>query len=465
MANCATAISYCRICRNSELISIFDLGSHALSSRFPTKDEPDPIEAPLVLVKCDDTNDQSHCGLLQLSHNVSADELYLQHYGYRSGLNATMPQHLTSLVREIEDKANIHEGDIILDIGSNDCTLLKAYSLGDKLKRVGIDPTGKQFSQYYPEDVCLLPTFFDQDIFVAKYGDSKAKVVTTISMFYDLPDPVAFARDIKAILADDGIWVTEQSYCVTMLERNSFDTICHEHLEYYTLKQLKYIADKVGLKIIDVSLNECNGGSFRITLAHDHADVKVNEESVSVLLKKEEELALHTLKPLHEFIERCESMKEDLMDFLVSQKKADKSVYLYGASTKGNTLLQYYGLDQSIITAAAERNTEKYGRRTPRTNIPIVPEKEMREKRPDFLLVLPWHFKKEFLEREREYLENGGTIIFPMPNLEIYGSGGLAVGSDCFISDEAHHMHDNSPNNDNDKPVAIYSVVKPEKKQ
>lgn len=416
--NMATQITCCRICRNSSLLTIFDLGSHVLGSRFPKLNELDPMEAPLILVKCDDRSNSSNCGLLQLSHNVSGDELYMQQYGYRSGLNNTMIQHLDSLVKEIEDKVELKESDIVLDIGSNDCTLLKSYKQGNILRRVGIDPTGKQFSKYYPSNVSLIPDFFSANLFKDKFGEDKAKVVTSISMFYDLPDPVAFASDIKSILAPDGIWITEQSYCLTMLERNSFDTICHEHLEYYTLKQLTHIANTVGLKILDVSLNECNGGSFRVTFGHNG----IESDRVKEMIKHEDNMKLHTLSPLIEFVNRCAAMKDELMNFLKPKVSSGKKIYLYGASTKGNTLLQYYGLDNSIITAAAERNPEKYGCRTPRTNIPIISEAEMRAQNPDYLLVLPWHFKKEFLEREKEYLENGGTIIFPVPTLEVYNN-------------------------------------------
>lgn len=417
----ATKITCCRICRNPNLLTVFDLGSQALSSRFPKIGDRDPIEAPLTLVKCDDTTDQAKCGLLQLSHNVSGDELYLQHYGYRSGLNNTMIQHLGGLVKEIEGKIELKTDDVVLDIGSNDCTLLKTYSLGDKLYRLGIDPTGKQFAQYYPDSVCLKADFFNADTY-SQATCNKAKVVTTISMFYDLPDPVAFAKDIKSVLAPDGIWVSEQSYCLTMLERNSFDTICHEHLEYYTLQQFQYIAHAAGLRIVDVSLNECNGGSFRVTLAHDDSSLK-QSEAVDTMVQREKEIALYTLKPLAAFVQRCEHMKMELMLFLSEQKAAGKTIYLYGASTKGNTLLQYYGLDHTIITAAAERNPEKYGRCTPRTHIPIISEAEMREQKPDFLLVLPWHFKTEFLQREKEYMARGGIIVFPLPQLEVYQDG------------------------------------------
>ncbi len=415
-------VNQCRICHNKDLIDIIDLGEQCIASRFPSMGEPDPIEAPLKLIKCNDESDSSHCGLIQLAHNVDPGILYSDHYGYRSGINSTMPKHLKGLVREIEERIHLENNDIILDVGSNDSTLLKSYSKEAKLRRIGIDPTGLQFKEYYPEDVTLVPTYFSKDAFCEKFNDEKARVVTTISMFYDLPDPIAFTRDIKSILAEDGIWVTEQSYCVTMLEKNSFDTICHEHLEYYTLKQIQFIADAVGMKIVDISLNECNGGSFRITLAHNDSDIPINHAAIQSIKEKEDALSLHTCEVLHEFFKRCNSMKEELVRFLTEQKLAGKSIYIYGASTKGNTLLQYYGLDNFVITAAAERNPRKYGHRTPKTNIPIIPEKEMREAPPDFLLVLPWHFKDEFIEREKAYLDYGGALIFPLPTLTIYST-------------------------------------------
>jgi hypothetical protein len=383
-----------------------------LSSRFPAKDEPDPIQVPLILVKCNDQNNDC-CGLLQLKHTTSSDELYLCHYGYRSGLNNTMIQHLGNLVDEIKSKVNLQPFDVVLDIGSNDCTLLKSYNI-DNLQCVGIDPTGKQFKEYYPDDVILVPTFFDQTVY-NQHVTKKAKVVTSISMFYDLPDPISFVKDIKNILADDGIWVSEQSYCVTMLENNSFDTICHEHLEYYTLKQLLYIAKATDLEIIDVTLNACNGGSFRVTFAHPNVFTVSN--NVQDMIKQEELLTLNTL---FDFNQRIEHNKNKLVEFLRTEKEQNKTIYLYGASTKGNTLLQYYSLDHTVITAAAERNPEKYGRRTPGTNIPIISENNMRKQKPDYLLVLPWHFKSEFLIREKEYMQNGGTIIFPLPTIEYY---------------------------------------------
>lgn len=419
-----TTQTRCRICGNTDLITITDLGHHALSCRFPFKGEPTPMVAPLVLVKCDDITDPERCGLVQLKHNVSPEELYFHNYGYRSGLNRTMTNHLAQMAQENAMKVHqIEAGDVILDIGSNDCTLLKAYPFSPEMVQyVGIDPTGAQFKQYYPPHVALEVDFFNYEAFSKVCPDRKAKIITSISMFYDLPSPMDFMRDIKRALHPDGIWVLEQSYIVSMLDTLSFDTICHEHLEYYALKQMKWMTERVGLKIVDVALNDCNGGSFRLTVAHAESSYQPNQERLESLHKLERDLGLDTLTAYMSFNAQCEVTKTEIIRLLKDYKQSGKEIYLYGASTKGNTLLQYFGLDHTLITAAAERNVEKYGRRTPQTDIPIISEQEMRDKKPDVLLVLPWHFKQEFIEREQDYIKSGGIMIFPLPKLDVIRS-------------------------------------------
>lgn len=412
----------CRICGNHNLVEVTNLGNHALSGRFPFKDEPTPLNAPLVLIKCnDDCNDHNDCcGLVQLKHNVPTDELYFHNYGYRSGLNQTMTQHLGHLTQEICQLVNVEQGDIIIDIGSNDCTLLKSYPYPSSMVNyVGIDPIGKQFAQFYPPSVTLIESFFNYKTFYDIFPNKKAKIITSISMFYDLPSPMDFMKDIKKILHPNGLWVLEQSYIISMLQSLSFDTICHEHLEYYALKQIEWMTERTGLRIIDVSLNDCNGGSFRLTLTHQDNKYVVNQTNLNRIRDMETQMRLDTMTPYHQFNQQCDNVKQQLITILKIYKQNGKQIYLYGASTKGNTLLQYFGIDKTIITAAADRNIEKYGRRTPQTDIPIISEKEMRDKKPDVLLVLPWHFKKEFIEREKEYLEKGGIMIFPMPKLEV----------------------------------------------
>jgi NDP-4-keto-2,6-dideoxyhexose 3-C-methyltransferase len=401
-----STIEFCRICKSNKLVDILDLGHQGLASRFPSANEEDPQKVPLVLVKCDNPE----CSLVQLKHTVTNTELYEHAYGYRSGINATMTNHIQDLVKNIESRVKLEEGDVVVDIGSNDATLLKSYS-AQGIRKFGVDPTGTQFIEYYTKDIKLIPTYFTKDVAEEL---PEAKVVTSISMFYDLPDPVQFMRDIKSVLHPKGVWVQEQSYMPEMLNTNSFDTVCHEHLEYYGLKQIVLMAKMAGLSIFDVEFNPCNGGSFRVFLCHAGAYAG-NAEKIIDILTHEKFMNLDSVEPYKEFEDRCKNIRKELLEFL----KTAGTVYLYGASTKGNTLLQYCGIDHNFVVAAAERNPRKYGCRTPITNIPIISESDMRRNNPDVLLVLPWHFKKEFIEREQEFLKNGGTIVFPLPSLEI----------------------------------------------
>ena len=405
-------ISACRICGSSDLPLVLDLGLQALASRFPRHGEADPPQAPLILVRC------TTCQLVQLLHSVASGELYTYHYGYASGTNATMRKHLTQLVAWVEERHPLTAGDIVIDIGCNDGTLLKSYATSP-LRRVGIDPIAGKFRSQYPADIQLYEGFFSAAAVGALCGGEKAQVVTSIAMFYDLDSPMEFVRTVEAVLADDGIWVLEQSYLPTMLETNSFDTVCHEHLEYYALRQIEWLAEASGLRVFDVELNACNGGSFRLAVCRKDASHPTQEQRLGRLRRLEESLALGSRAPYDAFQRRIEKVRDELSAFIATERAIGRTCYLYGASTKGNTLLQYCKLDASKIIAAAERNPEKWGCRTPLTGIPIVSEAECRAARPDYFLVLPWHFRDEFIQREAEFLKAGGKLIFPLPEFEI----------------------------------------------
>jgi len=411
-------IKKCRICGNRDLIPILNLGVQALSGRFPTRDKPDPPKTPLELVKCNNTKNTNACGLLQLKHSVSPEELYLHNYGYRSAINQTMRLHLQGIVQHIQEIINLHEGDVVLDIGSNDATFLKYYKTSG-LRKIGIDPVGEQFLEYYTKDIELISDYFNSSNYSSVCPDKQAKVITSIAMFYDLEAPMNFVEDIKKILHPEGIWVLEQSYMPTMLEMNSFDTICHEHLEYYSLKQIDWILRKNDLRIFDVDFNDINGGSFRVYVCHDKSVFKSNQKKINQVFSKEEKLKLDSEQPYKEFTERVFHMKDELYNFLTTEKAKGKSIYVYGASTKGNVLLQFCNIDHTLITAAADRNPEKWGCRTPGTNIPIISEENAREAKPDYFLVLPWHFRQEFIKRETDFLASGGKFIFPLPKIEV----------------------------------------------
>lgn len=413
----------CRICKNSNLVDVIDLGQQVITSRFPLYGDFSTPSTPIVLSLC------TECSLVQLKYSTNASELYEYEYGYRSGINNTMRQHLKSYNDEILSKVvGLTDGDAVVDIGSNDSTMLQNYS--SKLKRIGVDPTGKQFSQYYG-DVELIPTYFTLSNFRNVYSDIRPKVVSSISMFYDLPDPVQFARDIHTILADDGIWTCEQSYLLTMLRRNSIDTICHEHLEYYSLTAVKQIADMADFKIIDIKFNECNGGSFRIYFAKKSCDSYTEaSDLVSKIIEDEREYGIKNPDLYTRFMEGCDYEITKLNQFIDAVNKCGQTIQIYGASTKGNCLLQYGRIGEREIRYAVERNLSKVGKMTS-TGIGIIAEETMRANPPNYLLVLPWHFREEIIQREDEFLENGGQLIFPFPHFEIYSKKPKVLITGC----------------------------------
>jgi len=328
-----------------------------------------------------------------------------------------MVRHLQAKVRRLEAYAGLKSGDVVLDIGSNDATTLKAYQTGG-IERIGIDPTGAKFRQYYTSDIQLVPDFFSQTNF-ERACSKKARIVTSIAMFYDLEDPTEFARQIAAVLADDGIWHFEQSYMPSMLRTNSYDTICHEHLEYYSLTALVGILEAAGLRLLDVQMNAVNGGSFAVTAAKPASRYEANSVMVNWLIEQEERMGLGTPRPFRDFQERVFRHREDLRRLIQTLASDGKKILGYGASTKGNVLLQFCGLTPEEIPAIAEVNPDKYGSVTPGTHIPIISEQEARAMNPDFFLVLPWHFKNGIIEREHEFFERNGKMIFPFPEIEI----------------------------------------------
>jgi len=405
-------IDSCRVSKSKHLVSVLNLGYQALTGVFP-KDAAEALTVgPLELVWCPDS------GLLQLKHTYDSAEMYGDNYGYRSGLNQSMVSHLSDKVAYLERLFPLVAGDVVVDIGSNDATTLKAYKTAG-VKRIGIDPTGRKFAEYYPPEISLVPEFFS----AAAYRSSTskpAKIVTSIAMFYDLESPIEFAQQIESILADDGVWHFEQSYMPSMLRTNSYDTICHEHLEYYSLGVVKKILEQSGMRLVDVVMNSVNGGSFAVTAAKaSNKTVKSNDAVVNWLLDQEERMGLNTARPYRDFEERVFRHRDDLKRLIGVLNADGKKVLGYGASTKGNVTLQFCGLTAADIPAIAEVNQEKFGKVTPGTHIPIVSEADAKAMNPDYFLVLPWHFKDGILRREKEYLAGGGKFIFPFPEIEI----------------------------------------------
>jgi hypothetical protein len=402
----------CRVCKNTNLVSIMNLGNQFLTGKFPKFKNEKVTSGPVELVKC--FGDQC-CGLVQLKQSYDLSEMYGMNYGYRSGLNKHMVNHLQSKVKKILSSDVLKNGDVIIDIGSNDATTLLAYPK-NLYRLIGVDPTGEKFLNYYPEDIKLITDFFSCQLIKKELGNKKAKVITSFSMFYDLEDPIKFAQDIEQVLDDSGIWVFEQSYLPSMLKANSFDTICHEHLEFYSLKQIKWILDRANIKIIDVEFNDINGGSFSIISTKKNSFIESQTIKIENILEEEVQMGLDKINIYDNFKFNVEKNGNLLKLFLLEVKKKGKRVCGIGASTKGNVLLQYFGINNHLIESIGEVNEDKYGSFTPGTLIPLLPEEEILLSNPDYLIILPWHFKNFFLKHPKF---KGRKMIFPLPHFEV----------------------------------------------
>ena len=410
----------CRVCKGP-LEPILDLGEHYVSN-FVSPEKPDGFKAPLELVLC------HQCKLLQLKHTVPGEQLY-QNYWYRSGTNQTMINALTDIAHRAEVLIHLKAGDAVLDIGCNDGTLLKAYKTPG-IYKIGFDPAQNMASFSKKSADKIIIDFFNAETFHREpdLANRPVKIVTSIAMFYDLEEPNKFVSDIKSIMHPEGLWIVQMSYLPLMLKHNEFGNICHEHLEYYSLQSLEYLLHLNDFEIIDVELNDVNGGSIRAYIRNRSANLesfgdetwrKLAAERVRLLREQEIKLGLDTIKPYQEFAFWVERIKKDTVRFIKEQTKKSKKVYVYGASTKGNTVLQYFELDHALIIATAERNPDKWGKVTVGTRIPIVSEEEARAAKPDYFLVLPWHFIEEFIQREKDFLKRGGRFILPAPHFTL----------------------------------------------
>lgn len=407
------SIGRCRICGNTNLQTVLDLGDMSVTGIFPRTEEDEVPIGPLTLVKC---NGEKSCGLVQLKDTFEPGILYGSNYGYSSALNKSMVQHLRNIVQYCKSFVSLSKKDLIIDIGSNDGTLLSFFPK-NSYTLLGVDPTANKFIESYRDDIHVLSDFFSEDKIREIFPKEKAKVISSIAMFYDLDEPVKFARDVNSLLDDRGIWVLEQSYCNTMIKNSSYDTICHEHLEYYNLKQIKWILDEIGMKIISIRFNDVNGGSFQVIAAKkSHPSPEITEEIEKIL--QQEQSVENDLMTFEKFKTDIEDHKKALITLLRTTLKG-KTVFGYGASTKGNVILQYVGLTAQDIPYIMEINPDKFGRVTPGTHIPIISDDEARRKPPDYFLVLPWHFKDTILKKETFYRTHGTRFIFPLPTIEI----------------------------------------------
>ena len=404
-------ISKCRFCKSKNLKDAINLGLQSLTGIFPRNNYDKISKGPLIVTLC------GSCSLLQLRHSFDLNEMYGHNYGYRSSLNASMVNHLRNKAINLKKNFSIKKNEYIIDIGSNDGTFLSCFENYNNL--VGVDPTIKKFKKFYNSKIKQIDDFFPSNKILKILKNNKAKLVTSISMFYDLEDPLEFIEKIKSILDKDGIWHFEQSYLPFMLKQNSYDTICHEHLEYYSLTVVNKILNKANMKILNVELNHINGGSFAVTATHSKSKLKANNKIIERILREEKKMNLSNIKVYKNFQKNILLHKKFLLNLLRKLKRKNKIVCGLGASTKGNVILQYCGITNDLLRYIYEINKDKFGKFTPGSNIKILSDKKINRNNCDYLLVLPWHFKDHIIKNERKVLEAGIKLIFPLPQIEI----------------------------------------------
>ena len=406
----------CRICGNDDLVPVVDLGNQCLSGIFPKKNAPDPSRSPLQLIKCDNSKNSDVCGLLQLKQNANLNEMYGSTYGYHSSISPSMVSHLAEKVDGLVNFVQPDEREIVLDIGCNDGTMLNLFG-NTGMKRIGIDPSSEKFIDNFDEDIDVVFDFFSEKAVRKIIPEQKCKIISSIAMFYDIDDPLSFMKEIRSLLAKDGIWALELSYLPLMLKNLTYDQICHEHVTYLGLHQMEWLTNRTGLKIVDVSFNFMNGGSFYLFVSRDDSDYEPNRSQLEETLKSED--CLHELEYYVRFNNRILAHRDELLAMLNILAQTGKKICGYGASTKGNVILNLCGIDKTLLPTICDANPEKYGLVTPGTKIDIVSKSQMRQDRPDYLVVFIWHFRKEILKSEFDYIMNGGTMIFVLPRLHI----------------------------------------------
>ena len=407
-------ISACRVCGSKELIEILSLGEQYVVD-FVDNLSNDSNKGPLDLVMC------RSCGLLQLKHTFDHDFLYKK-YWYKSGISTTMVAALRDIVKKAEMLIPLAENDIVIDIGSNDGTLLEQYDKNNIIK-IGFEPSNLG-TLVNAKNITVIHDYFTFEQFNKEFMTKKAKIITSIAMFYDLDNPNRFVEDVKNSLDNNGLWIIQMNYLGSMLSNNTFDNISHEHLEYYSFATLNYLLRKHNLEPIDVEINDVNGGSFRVYIKKAGAKIKPfagSSERIEKLVLYEKNLGLDKIKTYNAFADRIKKIRTDLLNLLNEKKKERKKIFIYGASTRGIVILQYAGITKALIDAATDKNKDKWGKYIVGTGIKIIPIDQYRREKPDYLFVLPYHFIDEIKEQEKEFINKGGKLIIAIPSVRVIG--------------------------------------------
>ncbi|MBP9869850.1 class I SAM-dependent methyltransferase [Patescibacteria group bacterium] len=414
----AVKIDRCRVCGNTSLVPCIDIGEQYLSSVFPTdlNYRETAAKYPLDLVMCEKKADGSTCGLIQLGHRLDLTSMY-DAYPYTSSTNSSMGKILEDVAESGRALKNLGSDDVILDIGGNDGTLLSFFK-NDPVQLINIDPAQNVKTLLDSPSFTHVRNFFNANSY-HEVTQKKAKLIFSIAMFYHLDDPMKLSRDVAEVLDDDGAWIIQMAYLPAMIRTNMYDNIVHEHAGYYAAHHMKWLMEQIGLEVFDVMENDVYGGSFRVFVKKQGNTKLAHTDRYKAILEKELTEGLFDPATYHAFMTRVEKTRDDLKALLSKIKKEGKSVWIYGASTKGNTILQYCGLGHEEIAAAADSNPFKPGKYIIGADIPIKTEEEMRAAKPDYLLALPYSFIDGFMKREAELIAHGTKFIVPLPEVKV----------------------------------------------
>lgn len=414
----------CRICGSEELTEVINLAPQYISSTFVESNEGDEIskiKVPLTILLCDKSKNKNACGLVQLKETVNPSLLYTNYF-YRSAVSDTMRRDLRRVVDKAQERCLLDNRGIVVDIGANDCTMLGFFP--SRARRIAVEPAKNINWKEVDKSITVVNDYFSGKVLAPALNGDKVKIFTCCAMFYDLDNPNSFVADINSLLAEDGIWCIQLSYVLAMLKNMNFYDICHEHLEYYSLQTLSDLMKRHGLEIFDAEENNVNGGSLLVFIAHKGSGRR-KTENLKRLLQAEEEMKLDDALTYRNFYGQMKDLAIRVRGYIERHIKAGRKVIGLGASTKGNVLLQFFGIDKEMLPVISERNPMKVGLRTMGSDIKLISEEEARRAKPASMLVLPWYFRKEIIEREKEYIDAGGTLLFPMPRAEVVSKHGV----------------------------------------
>ena len=418
--NYSRRIDSCRSCGSRELSNILSLGDLYVTNFVNSEEEQGP-KIPLELTLC---NSEKGCGLLQLRHTTRSDLMWGDQYWYKSGINSMIRADLKDIVEKSKKIVPLNSGDVVIDIGCNDGTMLEYYNISG-LNLIGFEPSKNVALEAEAKGINVIHDFFNEKAYSSKVGKEKSKIITAISMFYDLDKPNDFMGDITKCLDENGLFVIQQNYVATMLKNNAVDNICHEHLEYYSYNSLENLLNRHGFETFDAELNEINGGSIRNYIRFKGSKIPQSDEAkrrLNNLMQFEKDGGLNNIETYHAFVKRVNSIKKELVDFLNKEKKNGKTICALGASTRGNTILQYFGLTPDLIDCIFDKNPDKEGKKAVGSLIPVTSPNNIGKYNPDYQLVLICHIFKGVGEDEKRFAERGGKFILPLPEIKIIGN-------------------------------------------